>query len=702
MATQETEAAIGRPLDRPAGTFSDVFERISAQRRARHPGQARGHRARAALPRRRGPPADRGRARRRQDQPGQGAGRARSTARSARVQFTPDLLPSDVVGVTVWNRGDGDVRVPARPVFANIVLGDEINRASPKTQSALLEAMAERPGHRRRHDLPARPAVHGHRHPEPDRARGHLPAAREPARPLPHARLASATPTATPSSRSSTPTATHDALDDIRPVATAADVRAMIARGATVHVAPSLKGYLVDLADATPPPPRRSRSACRRGPRSACSARPGPGPRRRAATTCVPDDIKALAEPVLAPPPAASPPRPSSRASTPARSSPTSSAACRCPPDERVIRRARRTAMLHPAGLGRRSAPAGVLVVAGRAVRHPRAVRPRRGARRPRCRRRSSRCTPAPAPRRRTRACTRRGSTPARRAASSCGSTQPRPPAHARAAAARPGVGHPRRAAARRPARAPASRPAPPTGCPTDARGASSRIGPLDVRVADPFGLTAVTTAAATARPSSPSTPRSTRSAAPPDAWATTRTPAPSTRTRSAARGGLLRAAPLRRRRRPAPRALAVDRPPRRAHGPPGRAAVAGPGHRAARRPPRRPTPPELARAGCLGGGQHRHRVLAPAGPGPAGHHRRRRLRVRRPATPHVEAIMEYLAMVSLSGTRIDAVGARVAARTAGGGGALVVVVAERPDRGDGRVRPVAAAVLVRHGCCVR
>src|SRR3954451_20392546 len=61
-----------------------------------------------------------------------------------RVQFTPDLLPSDVVGVTVWNRGRDIFEFRPGPVFANIVLGDEINRASPKTQSALLESMEER------------------------------------------------------------------------------------------------------------------------------------------------------------------------------------------------------------------------------------------------------------------------------------------------------------------------------------------------------------------------------------------------------------------------------------------------------------------------------------------------------------------------------------------------------------------------------
>src|SRR5437868_11164244 len=61
-----------------------------------------------------------------------------------RIQFTPDLLPSDVTGVSVWNRTTNDFEFRPGGVFANIVLADEINRASPKTQSALLEAMEER------------------------------------------------------------------------------------------------------------------------------------------------------------------------------------------------------------------------------------------------------------------------------------------------------------------------------------------------------------------------------------------------------------------------------------------------------------------------------------------------------------------------------------------------------------------------------
>jgi MoxR-like ATPase len=74
---------------------------------------------------------------------------AKALARSidcsvSRVQFTPDLLPSDITGVTVYSPDTGEFEFRPGPVFANIVVGDEINRAGPKTQSALLESMAER------------------------------------------------------------------------------------------------------------------------------------------------------------------------------------------------------------------------------------------------------------------------------------------------------------------------------------------------------------------------------------------------------------------------------------------------------------------------------------------------------------------------------------------------------------------------------
>ena len=74
---------------------------------------------------------------------------ARSFARAtsmefSRVQFTPDLMPSDVTGSSIWNQRDGDFEFRAGPIFANLLLADEINRAPPKTQAALLEAMQER------------------------------------------------------------------------------------------------------------------------------------------------------------------------------------------------------------------------------------------------------------------------------------------------------------------------------------------------------------------------------------------------------------------------------------------------------------------------------------------------------------------------------------------------------------------------------
>ena len=62
-----------------------------------------------------------------------------------RVQFTPDLLPADVVGTSILNQQLGQFEFRPGPIFANLLLADEINRATPKTQSALLEAMAERP-----------------------------------------------------------------------------------------------------------------------------------------------------------------------------------------------------------------------------------------------------------------------------------------------------------------------------------------------------------------------------------------------------------------------------------------------------------------------------------------------------------------------------------------------------------------------------
>lgn len=64
--------------------------------------------------------------------------------KASRIQFTPDLLPTDIVGGSIYNQKDGEFHFRPGPIFANVVLADEINRASPRTQSALLEAMGEK------------------------------------------------------------------------------------------------------------------------------------------------------------------------------------------------------------------------------------------------------------------------------------------------------------------------------------------------------------------------------------------------------------------------------------------------------------------------------------------------------------------------------------------------------------------------------
>ena len=118
-----------------------------------------------------------------------------------RVQFTPDLLPSDITGVSVYNQNTRDFEFKPGAIFANIVVGDEINRASPKTQSALLECMEERQvtvdGVTYELEVP----VHGDRDAEPDRDGRHLPAARGAARPFHRADRARAIPQRKPSSR---------------------------------------------------------------------------------------------------------------------------------------------------------------------------------------------------------------------------------------------------------------------------------------------------------------------------------------------------------------------------------------------------------------------------------------------------------------------------------------------------------------------
>ena len=103
----------------------------------------------------------------------------------SRIQFTPDLVPSDIVGTRIYSAQQEKFDIALGPVFVNFVLADEINRAPAKVQSAMLELMAERQVSIGGHHLPGAEAVHRDRHPEPDRVRGRLSAARGAAGPLP-------------------------------------------------------------------------------------------------------------------------------------------------------------------------------------------------------------------------------------------------------------------------------------------------------------------------------------------------------------------------------------------------------------------------------------------------------------------------------------------------------------------------------------
>ena len=177
----------------PFGPEAETLARLEEQRRARLPRQAArrsGWRSSALLAR--GHVLI-------EDVPGVGKTTlAQALARSLglafqRIQFTSDLLPSDILGVSIFNQRREAFEFVPGPIFANVVLADEINRATPKTQSALLEAMSERQGVGRAPALRPARAVPRARDAEPARVPRHLPAARVAARPLPDVACASAT-----------------------------------------------------------------------------------------------------------------------------------------------------------------------------------------------------------------------------------------------------------------------------------------------------------------------------------------------------------------------------------------------------------------------------------------------------------------------------------------------------------------------------
>ena len=215
-----------------------------------------------------------------------------------RIQFTPDLLPSDITGVSAYNQELREFEFKPGPVFANIVVGDEINRASPKTQSAMLECMEER-------HVTVDSTTHQLERPFMVIATQN-PVEMEGTYPLPEAqrdrftaRISIGYPTGAAELEMLDTHGSSSPLDQLKPVATALDVRSLIEAVRAVLVAGQVKEYIVALCAAT-----RTAPELRLGASPRASLHLLRAARARAALDgreyVIPDDIQALAGPVLA------------------------------------------------------------------------------------------------------------------------------------------------------------------------------------------------------------------------------------------------------------------------------------------------------------------------------------------------------------------------------------------------------------------
>ncbi|MDF1480025.1 MoxR family ATPase [Leifsonia sp. H3M29-4] len=217
---------------------------------------------------------------------------------SSRVQFTPDLLPGDITGVSIYNQASSEFEFHPGPIFANIVLADEINRASPKTQSALLEVMEE--GHVTvdgvTHPVDAPFMVIATQNPIEQAGTYRLPEAQLD-RFIMKASIGYPDHASTLRILEGAGTKAHETTV---PAIVTADVVLEMAKAArTVHVDPTINDYVGRLIEAT-----RTATEVRLG----ASVRGALALIRTAKTLAaasgrhyvVPDDVKALAEPVLA------------------------------------------------------------------------------------------------------------------------------------------------------------------------------------------------------------------------------------------------------------------------------------------------------------------------------------------------------------------------------------------------------------------
>jgi MoxR-like ATPase len=214
-----------------------------------------------------------------------------------RIQFTPDLLPSDITGVSVFSQDTREFEFKPGPIFANIVVGDEINRASPKTQSALLESMEERQatvdGQTYRLTAPFMVVATQN------------PIEMEGTYPLPEAqrdRFMARLSMGYPSNESELAMLDHHGrsspLDDMEAVSDATEIAKLIDVVRTIHVSDQVSRYAVDLTSAT-----RNSSELRLGASPRATLHLIRASRAAAALDdrdyVLPDDLQDLAVPVL-------------------------------------------------------------------------------------------------------------------------------------------------------------------------------------------------------------------------------------------------------------------------------------------------------------------------------------------------------------------------------------------------------------------
>lgn len=215
-----------------------------------------------------------------------------------RIQFTSDLLPSDVIGLSIYNQHTGVFEWKPGPVFANVVLADEINRTTPKTQSALLEAMAERhvTAEGVTHPLPAPFMVVATQNPIEHHGTYPLPESQLDRFML---RLRIGYPAIDDEKQILRDREYSDPLDDLRPVMTAAEVVELQQSIAEVTVDDALVEYLMRIVAATRDSEMLDLGVSPRGTLSLFRAAQALALTEER-SYCIPDDIKRLVLPVFA------------------------------------------------------------------------------------------------------------------------------------------------------------------------------------------------------------------------------------------------------------------------------------------------------------------------------------------------------------------------------------------------------------------